>query len=154
MLIFGASGDLTRHKLLPAIFNLCEDGHLPEEFAILGIARPPMQETDYRAQMREQVREVEGEPLEDDKWQNIERRLYYISGEFDDATLQVGTVRLPGARMICLFNWDAAPRTLTVPLPGASTVADYWSDQSLGRRETAMAMDIAARSARLLKVVS
>ena len=85
--IFGASGDLTRHKLLPAIFNLCEDGHLPEEFAILGIARPPMQETDYRAQMREQVREVEGEPLEDDKWQNIERRLYYISGEFDDATL-------------------------------------------------------------------
>jgi glucose-6-phosphate 1-dehydrogenase len=38
--IFGASGDLTRSKLLPAIFNLCEEGYLPEEFAILGIARP------------------------------------------------------------------------------------------------------------------
>ena len=36
--IFGASGDLTRSKLLPAIFNLAEDGHLPEEFAILGVA--------------------------------------------------------------------------------------------------------------------
>src|SRR5581483_45488 len=85
--IFGASGDLTRHKLLPAIFNLSEEGHLPDEFAILGVARPPLQESDYRAQMREQVREAEGEPLEEDKWQRIEDRLYYISGEFDDAAL-------------------------------------------------------------------
>jgi glucose-6-phosphate 1-dehydrogenase len=85
--IFGASGDLTRHKLLPAIFNLSEEGHLPDEFTILGIARPPLQETDYRAQMREQVREVEGEPLEEDKWRKIENQLYYISGEFDDAAL-------------------------------------------------------------------
>ena len=85
--IFGASGDLTRHKLLPAIFNLSEQGHLPDEFAIVGVARPGIQETDYRAQMREQVRQVEGEPLEQDKWQPIEDRLYYVSGEFDDAML-------------------------------------------------------------------
>ena len=85
--IFGASGDLTRSKLLPAIFNLVEEGHLPEEFAILGIARPKIDQAEYRKQMREQVRQAEGEPLEPAKWKRIEDRLYYISGEFDDPAL-------------------------------------------------------------------
>src|SRR6266566_535264 len=85
--IFGASGDLTRSKLLPAIFNLAEDGHLPEEFAILGVARPTIDQAAYRTQMREQVRQAEGEPLQPDKWKRIEDRLYYVSGEFDDSAL-------------------------------------------------------------------
>jgi glucose-6-phosphate 1-dehydrogenase len=85
--IFGASGDLTRSKLLPAIFNLAEDGHLPEEFAILGVARPQIDQAAYRTQMREQVRQAEGEPLQPDKWKRIEDRLYYVSGEFNDAAL-------------------------------------------------------------------
>jgi glucose-6-phosphate 1-dehydrogenase len=85
--IFGASGDLTRTKLLPAIFNLCEEGYLPEEFAILGIARPRIDQSAYRKQMREQVRQAEGEPLDPEKWKRIEDRLYYLSGEFDDPAL-------------------------------------------------------------------
>jgi len=85
--IFGASGDLTRSKLLPAIFNLVEEGHLPEEFAILGVARPTIDQATYRQQMREQVRQAEGEPLDADKWKRIEERLYYLSGEFDDPAL-------------------------------------------------------------------
>ena len=52
LVIFGASGDLTRRKLLPAIYNLAEAGHLPERFAILGIARPQIAEHEYRAQIR------------------------------------------------------------------------------------------------------
>jgi glucose-6-phosphate 1-dehydrogenase len=85
--IFGASGDLTRSKLLPAIFNLSEEGYLPEEFAILGVARPQIDQTEYRKQMREQVRRAEGEPLDPDKWKPIEDRLYYVSGEFNDPAL-------------------------------------------------------------------
>jgi glucose-6-phosphate 1-dehydrogenase len=85
LVIFGASGDLTRRKLLPTIYNLAEDGLLPEEFAILGVARPPIEEAAYRAEMREQVHDAEGEPLEADKWKRLEDRLYYISGEFDDS---------------------------------------------------------------------
>jgi glucose-6-phosphate 1-dehydrogenase len=85
--IFGASGDLTRSKLLPAIFNLCEEDYLPEEFAILGVARPQIDQAEYRKQMREQVRQVEGEPLQPEKWKRIEDRLYYISGEFTDPAL-------------------------------------------------------------------
>src|SRR5678815_467970 len=75
--IFGASGDLTRSKLLPAIFNLCEEGLLPEEFAIVGVARPQIDQDAYRKNMREQVRQAEGEPLEPEKWSRIEDRLYY-----------------------------------------------------------------------------
>mgnify|MGYP000131469391 CR=1 FL=1 len=39
IVIFGASGDLTRRKLLPAIYRLCRDGYLPERFAVLGVDR-------------------------------------------------------------------------------------------------------------------
>src|SRR5688572_18511112 len=87
LVIFGASGDLTRRKLLPAIYNLAESQHLPERFAILGVARPVIPEPEFRAQMRERVRDAEGEPLETAKWQAIEDRLAYVAGEFNDAAL-------------------------------------------------------------------
>jgi alpha-galactosidase len=77
-----------------------------------------------------------------------------VAAEFDDATLQVGTVRLPGARMICLFNWDDEPRTLTVRLTDAGTVIDYWTDETLGRREGVLSIAMRPRSARLLKVTA
>jgi glucose-6-phosphate 1-dehydrogenase len=82
--IFGASGDLTRRKLLPALYNLAESQHLPEEFAVLGVARPQIDVAAFRAQMRERVHAAEDEPLDADKWKRIEERLYYLSGEFDD----------------------------------------------------------------------
>src|SRR5690349_21595277 len=81
-IIFGASGDLTRRKLLPAIYNLAESGHLPDRFAIVGVARQPIDENVFRTQMREQVLHAEGEPLEQDKWDPIEQQLHYVSGEF------------------------------------------------------------------------
>ena len=87
LVIFGASGDLTRKKLLPAIYNLTESGHLPEELAILGVARPKIDVAAYRTEMRERVRAAEGEPLDPERWKRIEDRLYYISGEFDQAAL-------------------------------------------------------------------
>ena len=87
LVIFGASGDLTRSKLLPSIYNLAEAGLLPEAFAVLGVARPAMDDAAYRAQMRKRVLAVEGEPLDADKWARIEQRLYYSPGEFDDPAL-------------------------------------------------------------------
>jgi glucose-6-phosphate 1-dehydrogenase len=84
LVIFGASGDLARRKLLPAIYNLAESGLLPEPFAILGVARPTMTEDAYRAQIREIVEREEGEPLDAATWQRIGDRLHYIAGELDD----------------------------------------------------------------------
>ena len=51
LVIFGASGDLARHKLLPSLYNLAEAGNLPEPFSILGVARPPMEQEVYRVDM-------------------------------------------------------------------------------------------------------
>ena len=87
LVIFGASGDLTRRKLLPAIYNLAEAALLPERFAIVGVARPRIDDTSFRQQMRERVTDAEGEPLEADKWARIEERLHYVSGEFHDERL-------------------------------------------------------------------
>src|SRR6188768_2199300 len=101
LVIFGASGDLTRRKLLPAIYNLAEAGLLPEHFAIVGVARPRIDEATYRAQMRERVADAEGEPLEPEKWTRIEERLHYVSGEFHDQHLYqelAGMLRELGSR--------------------------------------------------------
>jgi len=89
LVIFGASGDLTRRKLLPALYNLAEAKLLPERFAVLGVARPAIPEDQYRAQMKERVRDAEDEPLEGPLWNNLSERLHYINGEFDDANLYV-----------------------------------------------------------------
>jgi alpha-galactosidase len=75
-----------------------------------------------------------------------------VAAEFEDASLRVGMVRLPDARMICLFNWDDKPTGLSFRLPQPSAVSDYWTGESLGRREGLASLDLAPRSARLLKV--
>ena len=101
LVIFGASGDLTRRKLLPAIYNLTEAGHLAERFAIVGVARPPIAQDEYRRQMHEHVTDAEGNPLEPAKWQPIEERLFYLSGEFHENGLYetlAETLRNVGAR--------------------------------------------------------
>ena len=87
LVIFGASGDLTRRKLLPAVYNLVEAGLAPERLAIVGVARPSINEANYRQQMRERVGDAEGEPLEPQRWKHIEERLHYVSGEFHDERL-------------------------------------------------------------------
>jgi alpha-galactosidase len=74
-----------------------------------------------------------------------------IAAEFDDETLRVGHLQLPDARMMCLFNWDDAPRTLTVRLRQAALVTDYWTGESLGRRDGLLSFDLPPRSARLLR---
>jgi alpha-galactosidase len=75
-----------------------------------------------------------------------------VAAEFEDQTLSVGIVRLPNARMFCVFNWDDTPQTRVVRLGGAATVVDYWTDESLGRRDGMLSLDLPPRSARVLKV--
>jgi len=76
-----------------------------------------------------------------------------IAAEFDDQSMQVGTVKLADRRMICLFNWTDAPRTLSVRLPSEAAVTDYWTGETLGRSRS-LSIAMAPRSARLLKATS
>src|SRR5690349_8311153 len=87
LVIFGASGDLARRKLLPAVYNLAESGLLPEPFAIAGVARPAIEEEAYRRDVRAIVEKEEGEPLDPALWERIGNRLHYLSGELNDPAL-------------------------------------------------------------------
>jgi len=133
LVIFGASGDLTRRKLLPAIYNLAEAGHLPERFAIVGVARPRIHFDAYRGQMRERVANAEGEPLDLDKWRRIEERLQYVSGEFHDERLYEGlaaTLQELGSRHSIPPNYLFY---LAVPPDLFATVADRLAASGLAK---------------------
>lgn len=85
MVIFGATGDLTGRKLMPALYRLLEQGILPERFFIVGFARRSLSNDDFRKMMREAVEnklKVKSEKLK--VWQKLEKNLYYQQGYFED----------------------------------------------------------------------
>ena len=85
MVIFGATGDLTARKLMPALYNLLNDKILPERFFVVGFARRPMGSEEFRHLMREAVtKELRTKNLELRTWQKLEKNLYYQQGYFED----------------------------------------------------------------------
>jgi glucose-6-phosphate 1-dehydrogenase len=83
VVIFGASGDLTKRKLLPALFHLEQAGLLPAEFAVTGVARRPMA-GEFAKDMREGILEF-GEVKEDDaQLESFLKRVTYYAMSFDD----------------------------------------------------------------------
>jgi glucose-6-phosphate 1-dehydrogenase len=85
MVIFGASGDLTRKKLMPALYNLAAQRLLPADFAVIGMARRPLSNAEFRAQMRAEVdKNSRTGATQDDIWDSFAERISYISGNFDN----------------------------------------------------------------------
>jgi len=84
MVIFGAAGDLTRRKLIPALYNLAKAQLLSREFAILGVAHSPMSTEDFRNKLSEDIRHYAGSDIDSDIWEWFTRRLYYVTAEFND----------------------------------------------------------------------
>src|ERR671918_908024 len=82
--IFGASGDLTKRKLIPALYNLALENRLPERFAVVGYARSEMSHEAFRANMREAVREFSRTGLNELVWQRFASTLYYVSGGYEE----------------------------------------------------------------------
>jgi glucose-6-phosphate 1-dehydrogenase len=85
IVIFGANGDLTRRKLVPALYTLAQDRRLPPGFAVYGISRTPHTDEAFRAQMRDAVAEFhESGPPEPGDWEAFAPALHYEPGHFDD----------------------------------------------------------------------
>jgi glucose-6-phosphate 1-dehydrogenase len=84
LVIFGASGDLTKRKLIPALYNLALEKRLPERFAVVGYARTDMTDESFRDKMREAVKEFSRTGLKDDVWQQFANTLYYVRGGYED----------------------------------------------------------------------
>src|SRR5213594_857704 len=89
MVIFGASGDLMRRKLLPALYNLKAHGLLPEEFAIIGVARQEIAQEDFRRQKSSDIHQFATTRVEESLWAPLAESLGYLQGDFaDPATYQ------------------------------------------------------------------
>ena len=86
VVIFGASGDLTRRKLLPAIYRLSKGQRLPSQFAVIGAARTAMGDDGFRQQFKDSLREFarDEEAGSADVADSLASRLYYVPGELDD----------------------------------------------------------------------
>lgn len=85
IVIFGASGDLTKRKLIPALFNLFRDGYLPERFGVFGYARREKTDQQFREEMAEGIRQFSRrQPDSDEQLQQFLDRLEYVTGDLDD----------------------------------------------------------------------
>ncbi|MDB4965843.1 MAG: glucose-6-phosphate 1-dehydrogenase [Myxococcales bacterium] len=88
--IFGASGDLTKRKLVPALYSLTRDRLLPSPFNVVGVARRDIPQETFRGQMREATdKYARRRPVEDALWQSFSEGIFYVNGTFEDpATYQ------------------------------------------------------------------
>jgi glucose-6-phosphate 1-dehydrogenase len=84
MVIFGASGDLTKRKLIPAIYNLAKDHVLAKSFAIVGFAHDPYTTDEFRGLLDKEIKEFAPEAIDADVWNSIASRIEYLSGDFGD----------------------------------------------------------------------
>jgi glucose-6-phosphate 1-dehydrogenase len=87
LVIFGASGDLTRRKLLPALYHLARGQRLPARFAVVGVARSPMSDDEFRQQLHDSLKEFAGLNAPDQVSSALAREMAYVQGEMDDPAL-------------------------------------------------------------------
>jgi len=83
--IFGATGDLTHRKLVPAIYNLAHEGQLPTNFALVGFARRPKTHEQFRDELRAAVTEHSRfQPINPTVWDSLSQRIFYLQSDFGD----------------------------------------------------------------------
>ena len=86
IVIFGASGDLARRKLLPALFELFKKGRLNKESHIIGFSRQDYSHDEFRNVMMKALNTYHPESFETKQWQDFEKMLFWVKGNFNDAS--------------------------------------------------------------------
>ena len=85
VVIFGASGDLTRRKLIPALYDLTREGLLPEGIAVLGAARSPKSDEEFRQELRQSTAiHARSGALDEAVWNRFARQVHYQTIQYDD----------------------------------------------------------------------
>ncbi|MGH2538633.1 MAG: glucose-6-phosphate dehydrogenase [Candidatus Promineifilaceae bacterium] len=83
IVIFGASGDLTRRKLVPSLYNLHCKGRLPKRWQVVGFARTALNDDEFRADLKAGLQEFHPEDYVADIWDNFASRLRYLPGDLN-----------------------------------------------------------------------
>lgn len=124
MVIFGASGDLTRRKLIPSLYRLFHDGLLPDSFAMFGYGRSEMTDEAFRDRLRPE--DMDG------AWEAFARRLFYVQGGYDEAEgYRRLLARIQGAPTGCgkhVVFYTALPPAVTETLLG--TLGSVWQAEA------------------------
>jgi glucose-6-phosphate 1-dehydrogenase len=94
LVIFGATGYLTKRLLVPALYNLRRAKLLPEEFAVIGVARSKKDNETFRQDLSASVREFGNGKMADDDWNWLAERMSYLQVEFDDPAAYKNLARL------------------------------------------------------------
>jgi glucose-6-phosphate 1-dehydrogenase len=84
--IFGASGDLTKRLLIPALYHLKRSHLLPEDFALIGVSRAELSDEEFRAGLADSLRELTDEHIDPADWSWLASRMRYMSGDLGDPT--------------------------------------------------------------------
>jgi glucose-6-phosphate 1-dehydrogenase len=88
MVIFGANGDLTKRKLLPALYQLAHDRRLPASFSIIGNSRTPMSDDAFRDKMRDSVKQfMDDGPFDETQWSRMAPHIHYVAGDMNDPAM-------------------------------------------------------------------
>src|SRR3954469_18880123 len=85
VVIFGATGDLTMRKLIPALYNIAADGELPPQVAVIGFARRPKTDDDFRKEQEESTKKFSRQQVRDEIWGDFAQSLFYHQSEFHDS---------------------------------------------------------------------
>lgn len=86
LIIFGVTGDLSRKKLMPAVYDLANRGLLPPGFALIGFARRDWLQEDFKVLVHDSVREHARTEFREEIWEQLAKGIRFVSGEFDDNT--------------------------------------------------------------------
>ena len=137
LVIFGATGDLARRKLLPALYNLAHEGALPEHFYLVGVSRKEKEREDYRAECEQAIRSFSRRPPDDDVLAGLLEHVKYVPGTFDDENVYRELARVldgfeegAGEKLNRAFYLSTAPAFFPV-------IVEALGRQGLHRREDA-----------------
>jgi glucose-6-phosphate 1-dehydrogenase len=137
LVIFGATGDLARRKLLPALYNLAHDGALPERFHLVGVARREKEHEDYREECEQAIRQFSRTPPDEDVLKRLLEHVKYVPGTFDDERVYTklektleGFERHAGEPLARAFYLSTAPAFFPV-------IVEALGKQELDRHEGA-----------------
>ena len=84
LVIFGVTGDLSRKKLMPAVYDLANRGLLPAGFGLVGFARREWKDQDFEQVVHDSVREFARTPWSEDVWAQLRKGIRFVAGDFDD----------------------------------------------------------------------
>ena len=140
MVIFGATGDLTKRKLIPALVNLANDGMLPKNFAIIGFAANDTTTENFRKTLTDEIPKYAPAQIDLKSWDWFKERIYYVKGDFNDpeaykrlATQIADVDKSHGTQGNRFFYLAVAPRffaTIVQQLGAAGLVKEedgHWS---------------------------